>query len=124
MRIDVGSHELAPGEAYIADRSEAEAWRDFLFVMFPKNVRVAYVAPSQDATYLICQGEMKGGYGLDYVNKVVKDEQETMRWNIHRLYEPHNLCPDISIKACKWAYLAHDKDARWRSFIRRKEHCL
>jgi hypothetical protein len=120
MRIDVGSHELAPGEAYIADRSEAEAWRDLLFVMYPKDVRVSYVAPSQDAVYLICQGEMKGGYGLDYVNRIVKDEQETMKWNIRRLYEPHNLCPDITINACKWAYLAHDPDARWRGAIRRE----
>jgi hypothetical protein len=120
LRIDVDSHELAPGEAYIVDRSGAERVRDLLSDIFIKKVRVAYVAPSQDAVYLICQGEMKGGYGLQYVKNTIEAEQETMKWDIRRVYEPNGRFREISIKACKWAYLAHDPGVRWNARFNRE----
>jgi hypothetical protein len=72
------------------DRSEAEAWRDRLFTDFPRKVRLAYVAPTHDRVYLICQGyydgnlyektreEADGGYNTSFRWRWEEEQQAMM----------------------------------------------
>jgi hypothetical protein len=78
MRVDVGGINLAPGEKYFIDRGDSESWRDYLFLMFPNHIRIAYVAPSQDAVYLLCQGKLEAGQGRIYVEDQIRKEQDNI----------------------------------------------
>jgi hypothetical protein len=121
MRVDVGGINLAPGEKYFIDRGDSESWRDYLFLMFPNHVRMAYVAPSQDAVYLLCQGKLEAGQGRIYVEDQIRKEQDNMKRLIEAVRIPKKLNEDIQVHACEWGYLAFDPDVKWRTTIKSLE---
>jgi hypothetical protein len=109
------------------DRSEAEAWRDRLFTDFPRKVRLAYVAPTHDRVYLICQGyydgnlyektreEADGGYNTSFRWRW-EEEQQAMMDDIY--YKYRNCATPINAFRARYCYISSDPDARWRAFIK------
>jgi hypothetical protein len=109
------------------DRSEAEAWRDRLFTDFPRKVRLAYVAPTHDRVYLICQGyydgnlyektreEADGGYNLSFQWKAEAEANAMM----DAIYYKYRLCGTrIDVYRSRYCYIGSDPDVRWRAFIK------
>jgi hypothetical protein len=97
-------------------RHKAEAWRDLLFDSLPEDVRLAYVAPTQDAVYLVCQGFMNGHPRLSEFERSLRQAQRYMLYRILKML-PEDLATHIQVTDCAWCYLAHDEGARWRPFI-------
>jgi hypothetical protein len=97
-------------------RSKAEAWRDLIFDSFPDDVRLAYVAPTQDAVYFVCQGYFNGHYRLSDFEHSQREAQRYMLYRILKML-PEEISTTIQLTDCAWCYLAHDEGVRWRPFI-------
>jgi hypothetical protein len=119
LRLWTGSGHVLKASSLagaVPSRKKAEAWRDLLFESFPHDVRLAYVAPTQDAVYLVCQGYMNGHRHLSEFKRSLWQAQHFMLYRILKMM-PQDLTTHIQVTDCAWCYLAHDKDARWRPFI-------
>jgi hypothetical protein len=116
----------------LPDRSVAEAWRDRLFTDYSRRVRLAYVGPTNDCVYLICQGrydgmvniheewaekEEDGGYNVSFRRRVTAEER-TMVNSINNRYKDCDI--HINAYSCPYCYISSDPDARWRAFIKDK----
>jgi hypothetical protein len=118
LRLWSGSGHVLK-ESSLADavprRKKADAWRDLLFDSFPMDVRLAYVAPTQDAVYLVCQGFMNGHRHLSEFKEDLRQAQLSMLYRILKML-PEELAHQIQVTDCEWCYLAHDEGARWRPY--------
>jgi hypothetical protein len=119
LRLWVGEGSVLPEEMQAHTqprRSKAEAWRDMIFESFPEMVRLAYVAPTQDAVYLVCQGYFNGHSRIEEFERAQKEAQRYMLYRILKML-PEELATCIHVTSCTWCYLAHDEGVRWRPFI-------
>jgi hypothetical protein len=114
VRVDVNEY----GEPAL-DRSCAENCRDLLFAEFPRHVRLAYVGPTNDCVYLVCQGFYGGSRDLDFfVNCRHRDQDLMAEWIRQKRHDRLD-CPQI--QRCDFCYLSFDPGARWRPFIKERK---
>jgi hypothetical protein len=113
VRVDVNEY----GEPAL-DRSCAENCRDLLFAEFPRHVRLAYVGPTNDCVYLVCQGFYGGSRDLDFfVNCRHRDQDLMAEWIRQKRHDPLEY---PHVQRCDFCYLSFDPGARWRPFIQDK----
>jgi hypothetical protein len=96
-------------------RNPAREWRDRLFKEFPQHVRLAYVGPTHDCVYLICQGKYNGSREFEHFLAHRRRDQERTAEYIRQ--NCHNSQTYTEIQPCDYCYLSFDAEARWRTFI-------
>jgi hypothetical protein len=83
-----------------------------------RHVRLAYVGPTNDCVYLVCQGFYGGSRDLDFfVNCRHRDQDLMAEWIRQKRHDRLD-CPQI--QRCDFCYLSFDPGARWRPFIQDK----
>jgi hypothetical protein len=96
--------------------NDAAEWRDWLFLQFPQKVRLAYVGPTLDCVYIVCQANYGGNYGFNLFRKSMQAEMMYTRSMICK--QADNMGAEWSVQPVYACFLAHDVDVRWRGFIK------